>query len=66
MSTKERDVLRIAIIDLYNGEPNEGIRCLHDIIRDFSRESEQEIITETFAIRSELDVPDLSFDIYLK
>ena len=65
MSSKDQDVLRIAIIDLYNGEPNEGIRCLHDIIRDFSLEIDQEIVTETFAIRSELDVPDLSFDIYL-
>lgn len=65
MIIKERDVIRIAIIDLYNGEPNEGIRCIHDLIRDFSIETDQEVITETFAIRSELDVPDLSFDIYI-
>lgn len=65
MLTKERDVLRIAIIDLYNGEPNEGIRCIKDLIRDFAHETDQEIISETFAIRSELDVPDLSFDIYI-
>lgn len=65
MFINERDVLRIAILDLYNGEANEGIRCIHELIHQFSLETELEIITETFPIRYSEDVPDLTFDIYI-
>ncbi|MBP6794407.1 MAG: GMP synthase [Saprospiraceae bacterium] len=65
MLLSSRDVIRIAILDLYNGEANEGIRCLHEIIHQFSLESDLELVTETFPIRYEEDVPDLSFDIYI-
>ncbi len=65
MLIKDREVIRIAILDLYNGEANEGIRCIHDLIHQFSLETDLEVVTETFAIRAEEDVPDLSFDIYI-
>ena len=65
MLLKEREVIRIAILDLYNGEANEGIRCIHEIIENFALDMDQEVITETYAIRSEEDVPDLSYDIYI-
>lgn len=65
MLIKDREVIRIAILDLYNGEANEGIRCIHDLIHQFSLETDLDVVTETFAIRFEEDVPDLSFDIYI-
>ncbi len=65
MYIKERALIRIAIIDLYNGEANEGIRCIHELIQNFSLEINQEIITDTYALRLEEDVPDLSYDIYI-
>ncbi|MEP7267971.1 MAG: GMP synthase [Saprospiraceae bacterium] len=65
MLLTDREVIRIAILDLYNGEPNEGIRCIHELIHQYSLESDLEIVTETFPIRYEEDVPDLSFDIYI-
>lgn len=65
MLIKEREVIRIAILDLYNSEANEGIRCLHDLIHQFSLECDLDVVTETFPIRSEEDVPDLSFDMYI-
>jgi len=65
MYTKEKEVIRIAILDLYNGEANEGIRCLHELINQFSDESEMEIVAETYAVRLKQDLPDLSYDIYI-
>jgi len=65
MFTKEKEVIRIAILDLYNGEANEGIRCIHELIQQFSDESELEIITDTYAVRLSEDIPDLSYDIYI-
>ncbi|MBK6478593.1 MAG: GMP synthase [Saprospiraceae bacterium] len=65
MLALDREGIRIAILDLYNGEPNEGIRCIYDLIESFSREVDMEIVTDTFAIRYEEEVPDLSYDIYI-
>jgi homoserine O-succinyltransferase len=65
MYTKEKEVIRIAILDLYNGEANEGIRCIHELIHQFSEESDLEIITDTYAVRLSEDIPDLSYDIYI-
>ncbi len=65
MYTKEKEVIRIAILDLYNGEANEGIRCIHELIQQFSEESELEILTDTYAVRLSEDIPDLSYDIYI-
>jgi len=65
MDTKEKEVIRIAILDLYNGETNEGIRCLHELINQFSDESEMEIVADTYAVRFKQDLPDLSYDIYI-
>jgi hypothetical protein len=28
--------LKVAILDMYNGEPNQGMRCLIDIIKRFT------------------------------
>lgn len=65
MYSKEKEVIRIAILDLYNGEANEGIRCIHELIQQFSEETEFEIITDTYAVRLSEDIPDLSYDIYI-
>lgn len=65
MYTKDKEVLRIAILDLYNGEANEGIRCIHELIHQFAEESDLEIITDNYPVRSEEDIPDLSYDIYI-
>jgi homoserine O-succinyltransferase/O-acetyltransferase len=56
--------LKIAILDLYNNVPNEGMRCIVKLIDEF-RETEQiDIETTIFNVRAENEIPDLSFDIY--
>ena len=29
--------IRIAVLDMYNGEPNQGMRCIIDIINRFNQ-----------------------------
>jgi homoserine O-succinyltransferase/O-acetyltransferase len=56
--------LKIAILDLYNNVPNEGMRCIIKLIDEF-RETEQiNIETTIFNVRANNEIPDLSFDIY--
>ena len=57
--------IRIAILDMYDGAANIGLRCLHHIIKDW--ESEHHLSTETvvFNTRGACEIPDDNFDIYL-
>ncbi len=57
--------IRIAILDMYDGAANIGLRCLHNIIKDW--ESEHHLNTETivFNTRGACEIPDDNFNIYL-
>ncbi|AWI26509.1 type 1 glutamine amidotransferase [Flavobacterium pallidum] len=54
--------IKIAILDMYNGEPNQGMRCIIDIINRFSN-----IVTfKVFDVRGKAEFPDIKkFDIYI-
>jgi len=54
--------IRIAILDMYNGEPNQGMRCIIDIINRFN----QILTYQIFDIRGKCDFPEIEkFDIYI-
>jgi GMP synthase-like glutamine amidotransferase len=57
--------IRIAILDLYEGHPNEGMRCLRNIIREFAANHQLDIVTEEFDVRLAQQVPDMRFDIFI-
>ncbi|MFN4284631.1 MAG: type 1 glutamine amidotransferase [Lacibacter sp.] len=57
--------LRIAILDLYNGHPNEGMRCIRQILEEFSTFRHQPLQVQEYDVRRTTAVPDLSFDIYI-
>ena len=58
-------MIRIAILDLYEGQRNQGMRCLRDIIRKWSNDQQQNVHVDEFDVRLLQEVPDLSYDIYL-
>lgn len=53
--------LRLAILDLYDNTPNQGMRCIKDIIKRF----ETSFDCEVFDVRGKAAVPDLGFDVYI-
>ncbi len=55
------DKIRLAIIDMNNNVPNQGLRCIRDIVSTFEDDLEWEI----FDARGKNEIPDLSFDIYI-
>lgn len=52
---------RLAILDMYNGVSNQGMRCIKDILKAFSGKVSYEI----FDVRGKAEVPGLDFDFYL-
>ena len=57
--------LRIAILDLYEGQANQGMRCLRQIIQQWGKEFQQQIVCDEFNVRLQQQVPDLSYDVYI-
>ncbi|GAC1443188.1 MAG: hypothetical protein NVSMB63_11970 [Sediminibacterium sp.] len=57
--------IKIAILDLYNGESNQGMRCIREILDLWGSSNGVDISCEEFNVRQRLAVPDTSFDIYI-
>ncbi len=54
--------IRIAVLDMYDGEANQGMRCIFDIINRFN----QLVTFQVFDIRGKNEFPDIQkFDIYI-
>nr|WP_314896760.1 GMP synthase [uncultured Flavobacterium sp.] len=59
MSSK---IIKIALLDMYNGEPNQGMRCIIDVVNRFS----PVVSFEIFDVRVKCELPDINkFDIYI-
>jgi GMP synthase-like glutamine amidotransferase len=58
--------IRIAVLDLYEGETNEGMRCIRQLLDHFKAESGHEVSYEIFDVRKSLQTPAASdFDGYI-
>lgn len=57
--------IRIAILDMYEGVANQGMRCLREIINQWGEFNNYEITLDEFEVRLEQNLPDLSYDIYI-
>src|ERR1700743_3423529 len=57
--------IRVAILDLYEGQPNQGMRCIREILHEYAQDHSLQITVDEFEVRLEKKVPDLSYDIYI-
>lgn len=54
--------LRLAILDLYNGTPNQGMRCIQEIIARYKDTFE----TQIFDVRGKVEIPRIEdFDVFI-
>jgi homoserine O-succinyltransferase len=58
-------IISVAIIDMYNNTPNQGMRCIQQLLSDGLPEQEVEFVYTVFDLRAKNEIPDLSFDIYI-
>ena len=58
-------MLRIAILDLYDGQPNQGMRCIRQILGEWGEAHSITITYDEFDVRGAMQLPDLSYDIYI-
>jgi homoserine O-succinyltransferase len=56
---------KIAILDMYNNSPNEGMRCIRQLLRRAEAENQVDFAVDIFNVRATNEVPDLTYDIYI-
>lgn len=64
MNNAEKTI-RIAILDLYEGQANQGMRCIREIIAEWSKQNNLQVTYNEFDVRQKLELPDLSYDAYI-
>ena len=57
--------IKIAILDMYDGAPNIGMRCIYTIVHNWSRSRNIQIDYNVFNTRGKNEIPDNSYDIYI-
>lgn len=63
--SERKQMLRVAILDLYEGQSNQGMRCIREILRVWSLEHEVSLTVDEFEVRQDQQLPDLSYDIFI-
>ena len=65
MSWNEKKGVKVAILDLYEGRDNQGMRCIRTILKDWAKSSDLELHSDEFDVRLKNELPDTSYDIYI-
>ena len=65
MKFVEKKPIRVAILDLYEGVANQGMRCIRDILNQYGEANFLPIEYTEFEVRLKKEVPDTSYDIYI-
>lgn len=61
----EENQINIAVLDLYDGEPNEGMRCIRQLIEEFEADCHFMVNYKVFDIRLKNEMPDLTYDVFI-
>lgn len=59
------EAIRIAILDMYNNAPNEGMRCIRQLLTRGAAENGVPFAVDTFNVRAENALPGLEYDVYI-
>ncbi|MBS1755598.1 MAG: GMP synthase [Ferruginibacter sp.] len=65
MNLSEKKSIRIAILDLYEGMANQGMRCIREILNQFGENNHIDLTWDEFDVRLKNEVPNLDYDIYI-
>lgn len=57
--------IKIAILDLYDGHANQGMRCIREIINQWGDINNINVAFDEFDVRLKLEIPNLNYDAYI-
>ncbi|MVT09247.1 type 1 glutamine amidotransferase [Chitinophaga tropicalis] len=56
---------KVAVLDMYEQVPNEGMRCIREVLTDYAAKHALQLEFHEFEVRVQQQFPDLSYDIYI-
>lgn len=65
MTKAAKQPLKVAILDLYGGTANDGIRGFEQILKLYKTWNNLDLSYEVFDVRKKLEAPGLNFDVYI-
>lgn len=65
MNFTEKANIRIAVLDLYEGFPNQGMRCIQEIVEQWAEKNQFSFTYHVYNVRQDLVVPDETYDVYI-
>ncbi len=65
MNLNGRPPLKIAILDLYEGVANQGMRCIREILNQFAESQHLDLEVDEFDVRLRKQVPGMEYDIFI-
>jgi GMP synthase-like glutamine amidotransferase len=57
--------INVAILDLYEGVENQGMRCIRELLSSYALPAGIEMHKQEFDVRLKEELPDLGYDIYI-
>ncbi len=61
----DKQEIKVAILDLYNGIANQGMRGFDEILNRYEDDHDIGLTRQVFDVRKKNELPDLSFDLYI-
>jgi len=65
MNWTDKKAVRVAILDMNEGLPNQGMRCIREILNQFGDANNLDLEWDEFEVRLQQQIPDLNYDIYI-
>lgn len=65
MGSVEKNKVRVAVIDMNNGVPNQGMRGIQEILLRYKKDADLDLSFDIFDLRQKGEIPALDYDIYI-
>jgi len=65
MIQTDKQAVKVAVLDLYDGVENEGMRGFREILERYRLKNDLNLTYEVFDVRKKVEVPGTDFDIYI-
>jgi GMP synthase-like glutamine amidotransferase len=60
-----KQVIKVAVLDLYNGIANEGMRGIREILERYKVKNDLDLTYDIFEVRRNCEMPGIDYDIYI-
>ena len=65
MSVTDSKKIRVAVIDMNNGAPNQGMRGIKEVLHRYASDTGVDLSYDVFDLRQKAEIPSIDYDIFI-